>query len=383
MKKEKQSQMNQHKAIRTSTKTPRFCQLHFSLPPFFLFSSFSPKLTIILPLLHPKNTHLPIFISVFPQFPLFPFFCFFVFFVFFLMRRSIATCYSEHAVKVSDSYCSGPSPNPHVFSKFPSSNSPLSVSSIYRAKLSASNDLLILLHWTAKDLGQSFKIKINSISLPILTTKGLKSFKFDHNSEISVFWDISDARFDPGPDPSSGFYIAVTVDSEIALLMGDEREKLVKLGVLKENTDTQLLKFSLVSRKEDFCGDDSVFLTKARFSDEGGDHEIVVKCGGGGEEMRNQRLAVFIDKKQVFEVKRLKWNFRGNQTIFLDGSVVDMMWDVYDWLFRPESAAGAAFMFRKRSGLDSRLWLEEKTKQEKPGFSLLIRACKNNLLPPS
>lgn len=91
---------------------------------------------------------------------------------------------------------------------------------------------------------------------------------------------------------------------------------------------------------------------------------------------------MLIDKKQVFEVKRLRWNFRGNQTIFLDGSVVDMMWDVYDWLFRPESAAEttaavAAFMFRTRRGLDSRLWLEEKTKQEKPGFSLLIRARKN------
>ncbi|CAK9323084.1 unnamed protein product [Citrullus colocynthis] len=296
------------------------------------------------------------------------------------MRRSIATCYSDHAVKVSDSYCSGSSPTPHVFSKFPSSNSPLSVSSLYRAKLFTHHNLFILLHWTAKNMGQSFTIKINSVSHPILTSKGLISFKSSDNSEISVFWDISDARFDPGPDPTSGFYIAVTVDSEIALLIGDEREKLVKLGILKENLDTQFLKFSLVSRREDFCADDLVFLTKARFSDDGGVHEILVKCGGGVE-MRNQRLAVFIDKKQVFEVKRLRWNFRGNQTIFLDGSVVDMMWDVYDWLFRPESAAettAAAFMFRTRSGLDSRLWLEEKTKQEKAGFSLLIRACKNN-----
>ncbi|XP_023528798.1 uncharacterized protein LOC111791624 [Cucurbita pepo subsp. pepo] len=297
------------------------------------------------------------------------------------MRRSIATCYSEHAVKVSDSYCSGPSPHPHV----PSHNLPLSVSSVYTADLSTPHHhhhlLLILLHWTAQQMGQAFTIKINSVSHPIQTPKGLKSFKSSNNSHISIFWDISDARFDPGPDPASGFYIVVTVDSQIALLIGDQREKFVKLGILKPDFDTHFPKFSLVSRREEFSGYDSVFSTKARFSDSGILHEISVSCSGG-KELNNQRLVVLIDKKQVFEVKRLRWNFRGNQTIFLDGSVVDMMWDVYDWLFRPESAAEttaavAAFMFRTRRGLDSRLWLEEKTKQEKPGFSLLIRARKN------
>lgn len=297
------------------------------------------------------------------------------------MRRSIRSCYSDHAVKVSDSYCSGPSPHPHVISKFPPSNSPVSVSSVYKSKFS--NHSLIHLHWTANQMGQGFTIKINSISHQIFSPKGLKSFKSNQNSVISVFWDISEALFEPGPDPTSGFYVVVTFDSEIGLLIGDEREKLVKLGILKGKFDTHLANCSLVSRREDFSSDESVFSTKARFSLSGGLHEILVKCGGGnggGEDMRNQRLVVFVDKKQVFEVKRLRWNFRGNQTIFLDGSVVvDMMWDVYEWLFRPVSTAAttAAFMFRTRSGLDSRLWLEEKTKQERDEFSLLIRACKN------
>ncbi|KAG7028084.1 hypothetical protein SDJN02_09264, partial [Cucurbita argyrosperma subsp. argyrosperma] len=297
------------------------------------------------------------------------------------MRRNIAACYSEHAVKVSDSYCSAAFPHPHVvFSKFPSPTSPVSVSSTYTANISTlQNPLLIHLHWTSMEMGQSFTIKINSISHRILTGKGLKSFKSVNDSVISVFWDISEAQFDAGPEPTSGFYVVVTVDSEIGLLIGDERDKLVKLGILERKFDAQFVKFSLVSRTEEFSGDDLVFLTKARFSDAGSLHEILVMCGGvGGEDLKNQRLAVFVDKKQVVEVKRLRWNFRGNQTIFVDGSVVDMMWDVYQWLFRPEHAAAtatAAFMFRRRSGLDSRLWVEEeKTKQERNGFSLLIRA---------
>jgi hypothetical protein len=58
-------------------------------------------------------------------------------------------------------------------------------------------------------------------------------------------------------------------------------------------------------------------------------------------------------------VKRLQWNFKGNQTIFVDNLLVDLMWDVHDWFFNPASRY-AVFMFRTRNGLDSRLWLEEK-----------------------
>jgi hypothetical protein len=36
-------------------------------------------------------------------------------------------------------------------------------------------------------------------------------------------------------------------------------------------------------------------------------------------------------------VKQLQWNFRGNQTIFVDNLLVDLMWDVHDWFFNPTS----------------------------------------------
>ncbi|GAB2301456.1 hypothetical protein Dimus_035478, partial [Dionaea muscipula] len=71
--------------------------------------------------------------------------------------------------------------------------------------------------------------------------------------------------------------------------------------------------------------------------------------------------------------------------IFVDGLLVDLMWDVHDWLFNLLSGS-AVFIFRTRSSgiFDNRLWLEENHKMMMPqthmeehqrvDFSLLIYA---------
>lgn len=79
-------------------------------------------------------------------------------------------------------------------------------------------------------------------------------------------------------------------------------------------------------------------------------------------------------------MRRLKWNFRGNQTIFVDGAPVDLMWDIRDWFFGyPTTGGFANFFFRARSTLDSRLWLEEEQclwhgRDRSPPFSLLVQS---------
>ncbi|KAJ7971499.1 DUF868 family protein [Quillaja saponaria] len=306
--------------------------------------------------------------------------------------RAITSCYNEHAIKVSDSYCSGPS-NKACVSPKQSPSIRDAVTCIYKVKLSNQNkQLLITITWGKKIVGQGFTMNIdnntlfpsmsNGNSQQLLKKKGTKTFQ-SCNLKVKVFWDLSAANYDTGPEPINGFYIIVLVDSEIGLILGDKdiHEESLDMKKFKAEGQIKLARFSLVSRIEKFSGN-AVYSTKAQFSETGMTHHIVVKCGDEDEGSNSKRpvLCVYIDKKMIFQVKRLKWNFRGNQAIFLDGLLVDMMWDVHDWFFNPTSGS-AVFLFRTRSGLDSRLWLEEKIlelkEQDRIGFSLLISACNN------
>ncbi|GMY25130.1 hypothetical protein FCV25MIE_20372 [Fagus crenata] len=295
------------------------------------------------------------------------------------MRSSIASCYNEHAIKVSDSYCSGPSNRPYG-SPILTPSIPNAVTCIYKSILSNQKQLFITLTWCNKFMGQGFILNIgdsnlNSDSQRLHSQKGSKKFQ-SCNSKIEVFWDMSGANFDVGPEPISGFYVIVLADSEICLSLGDNDQE---LDLKRHITEIPHAKFFLVSRSENFSGN-AVYSTKAQFCDTGIAHEILIKYVRE-EGSKSPVLSVCIDKKKIFQVKRLRWNFRGNQALFLDGLLVDMMWDVHDWFFSPPTSGSAVFMFRTRSGLDKRLWLEEKNlehkEQDKVGFSLLICACKN------
>ncbi|XP_073298588.1 uncharacterized protein [Primulina huaijiensis] len=110
----------------------------------------------------------------------------------------------------------------------------------------------------------------------------------------------------------------------------------------------------LLSSRESFSGNE-VYSTRAKFCETTW-HDVLITClGDDGLTLKNNPAPyVYMDKKMVIEVKRLRWNFRGDQTIFLDGLLVDMIWGVHDWILRPCLGCGI-FMFRTRSGLDSRL----------------------------
>lgn len=339
--------------------------------------------------------------------------------------RDLGSCIGEYAVQVSDASCpsyaivNNSCINPNLM--IPSIQN--AVICLYRTILSTQRHLDIRVTWfknasstthqgQGQGQGQGLTInfgnqsssssssspafKLNTNSGIFRKKKGSKSLEHE-DSKVEVFWDLSAAKYQTGPEPVDGYYLLIKVDSELVLILGDMAgeasplKKLMKNGSCHHN---RVAKFSLVSRQEHFSGN-TMYSTKAQFCDTGTAHDILIRCGcdeksssdmnekgGGGGGLRHPVLSVCVDKKTVIRVKRLQWNFRGNQTIFLDGLLIDLMWDVHDWFFNPGSSGYAVFMFRTRNGTDSsRLWLEEKVvqqkdHQEKVEFSLLIYACR-------
>ncbi|KAG2674496.1 hypothetical protein I3760_13G139200 [Carya illinoinensis] len=303
--------------------------------------------------------------------------------------RDIVSCFSENAVSVSlpscSSYSNTASTNPSLTPSVQNS-----VTCVYKISLSTQKQILITVTWCGNHSSQGLSIsfgddpsstppfRLNTNSRLFRKKKGSKLMESD-NSSIEVFWDLSNAKYSAGPEPVDGFYVLIMVDSEIGLILGDMAEE----AVAKKFKTSSVAKVSLISRRE-HCSGNTLYSTKAQFCDTGIAHEILIRCSGESEGPKSPVLSVCIDKKTVIRVRRLQWNFRGNQTIFVDNLPVDLMWDVHDWFFRPASGSSstgyAVFMFRTRSGLDSRLWLEEKLvqkEQDKVEFSLLIYACKS------
>ncbi|PKA67205.1 hypothetical protein AXF42_Ash004697 [Apostasia shenzhenica] len=183
---------------------------------------------------------------------------------------------------------------------------------------------------------------------------------------------MKSGRYGLGPEPIYGFYVAVIVDGELCLLIGDKgTEFLSKFeGMFRlPNVDVIRRRETIVIR--DSGGGD--YSTTARFSAVGKEHEIWIRFAGGrrGEE----ELVVAVDRKEAVQARSLRWNFRGSQVLFVDGMVVDMMWDLHDWWFAGSGGGGGAtFMFRTRSSPDARLWSEEEMEGPVGGFSLVIQA---------
>ncbi|XP_004487523.2 uncharacterized protein, partial [Cicer arietinum] len=305
----------------------------------------------------------------------------------------IISCFNENAINVSHSSCSSSYSNKSYISPNLTPSTQNSVSSLYKSILSNKKHILIKVTWCKNHSNQGLTItfdeeenplassfKLNTNSRFFRKKKGSKFLEHCNNDlKVEVFWDLSNAKYENGPEPVEGFYIAVLVDSEIGLILGDIGEDFLTKKMKKR---TLLAKVSLFSKSEIFSGNNTIYTTKAKFCESGNLHEILIKCSGENEGFNKfPILSVFIDKKVVICVKRLHWNFRGNQTIFVDGLLVDLLWDVHNWFFKGVSNGCGVFMFRTRSGLDSRLWLEEKLDvkdKDRLGFSLLIYACKTS-----
>jgi hypothetical protein len=79
-------------------------------------------------------------------------------------------------------------------------------------------------------------------------------------------------------------------------------------------------------------------------------------------------------------LKRLAWKFRGNQTIYVDGLPVEVLWDVHDWLFGSTNGC-AVFLFQSGQSMEKILFRtcsqnEKEAEAHRLGFTLILKAWK-------
>ncbi|MBA0699861.1 hypothetical protein Goari_001466, partial [Gossypium aridum] len=111
-------------------------------------------------------------------------------------------------------------------------------------------------------------------------------------------------------------------------------------------------KLSSCFEKRTVYGND-VYSTKARFG--GKNREISIDC----KVNEDAKLCFRVDKKRVLQIKGLKWKLRGHERIEVADRVwIQVLWDVYNWLFNQGLNKGqAVFMFKfENEGFDNLEW---------------------------
>lgn len=250
--------------------------------------------------------------------------------------RDFPSCFGENGVQVADSSSSTATKTAQNL-----------VSCVYRCLLHG-RSCLITVVWSKNLMGQGFSIGIDDSAnqnlckvdiKPWLLSKRKGSKSLEANSsKIDIYWDISSAKFGSGPEPLEGFYVGVVFDHQMVLLLGDLRKEAFK----KTNAAPVPSNAIFIAKRENIFGK-KVFRTKAQFCDNGQIHDLMIECDTIG--VNDPCLVIRVDSKSVMQVKQLRWNFRGNHTIVVDGLAVEIFWDVFNWLFST-TLGNAVFLFR-------------------------------------
>ncbi|CAI9107818.1 OLC1v1007281C1 [Oldenlandia corymbosa var. corymbosa] len=258
------------------------------------------------------------------------------------------SCFSENGVQVVDYSSSSTSSSSN--NKAPQNL----VTCVYECLFQGSS-CFITITWSKNLVGQGVSIGIQNSSneflckvdiKPWLFTrrKGFKSSLVD-SSVVDIYWDFSLAKFGTGPEPREGFYVAVAFDQEIVLILGDLHKEVYKKIDRTPRKPASAAASSdavFVAKREHIFGKKH-YGTKAQFYDKGRIHDITIECYS--EKINDPSLVISIDRKAVMQVKKLRWKFRGNQTILVDGMAVHVYWDVHSWFFG-SVVGNAVFLFQ-------------------------------------
>ncbi|KAM0925527.1 hypothetical protein ACQ4PT_004170 [Festuca glaucescens] len=298
--------------------------------------------------------------------------------------KDLVSCFSEHAVRISDVACSGyaavnaaavaaatagrPAEGAAGGGSAAAAAAMSGVATVYRSRLSASGkDLLVDVTWSRSPDGPALSVAVHDAGAASRRHRDAAAPRHLHRRKgsgtftagscvVGVFWDYASARYDGarGPEPVSGYYVAVVADAEFVLLLGDMSRSYVE----RLHGGIPVAASRMARRRERFVGCGR-WSTRARFSESGAEHEIGVGLDGDAEAW------VAVDGRKVVQLRRLRWNFRGSHTLFLDGGApVDITWDLHGWLFQAidpsaASSSSAVFTFHARGASETKLWTDD------------------------
>ncbi|CAH8386156.1 unnamed protein product [Eruca vesicaria subsp. sativa] len=284
--------------------------------------------------------------------------------------KDFTSCSGENGVQVTD----------------PSSSNAVKVSQnlvicIYRCCIRG-RTCLITVTWTKNLMGQCVTVEVHDSCNRSLSKVEIKPWLFTkrkgsknleaYSCDIDVYWDLSSAKFGSSPEPLGGFYVCVVVDKEMVLLLGD-----MKKEAFRKTNAALSLGAVFIAKKEHVFGK-RTFATKAQFSGDGKTHDVVIECDTS---VSDPCLIVCVDGKTLMEVNRLRWKFRGNETIVVNRISVEVLWDVHSWFFGvPSSPGNGVFMFRNCQAVEKTLSSTQVPTSSRPqrfGFTLFLYAWKN------
>ncbi|KAK1412562.1 hypothetical protein QVD17_33921 [Tagetes erecta] len=270
------------------------------------------------------------------------------------------SCFGENGVQVADAASSSSASVTTSTGKIGQNL----VTCVYQCRLRNFSCFIVTLNWTKSLMGQGLAVQIDDSTGQCLCKVEIKPWVFSKrrgykNLEvgsklIDVYWDLASARFGFSPEPVEGFYFAIVVNQDLILMLGDmEKEVKNKMDVSKFAPN-----FVFVSKKEHLFGK-KAYSTRAQFCGKGQVHDIVIECDLVGS--NDPCLLIRVDGKTMMQVKHLRWKFRGNYTMLVDGLPVEVYWDVHNWLFGKltgeanflfQTCLSAEKMWASQSGFD-------------------------------
>lgn len=219
-----------------------------------------------------------------------------------------------------------------------------SVITVYKAKIGGVHRM-VTVAWTKTLINHSLSVSIDhsaacKIDLkpwPFWGKKGFKSLDIGDQC-VHLFWDLRSAKFS-GPEPAGGYYVALICGEEIVLLVGDFKKEAFRRTKARPSLDDA----AMVSKRDNVFGK-KCFSTRARFDGGKREHDVVVENSISGD--GDAEMWISIDGAVAIHVRNLQWKFRGNETVVVESSPVEIFWDAHGWLFGGSGMGHALFIFK-------------------------------------